>query len=378
MQHPRHLMLVANTAWSLFNFRKGLITRLLADGFHLTIVAPYDRFSARLAAMGCSVIDTPIPAKGTNPLQDICLLSLLWRIYRQHQPDFIIHYTIKPNIYGSIAAHLAKIPSIAITTGLGYTFVNQNLIARIARFLYKHAFRFPREVWFLNTDDRKAFLEYKLVSFQKAVVLHGEGIDLQYFTPQPKPRPDRKFRFLLIARMLWDKGIGEYVEIARLLHKQRQDVIFQLLGDCDAVNPSAIGLPQITAWKQEGIIEYLGTSEDVRPFIAQADCVVLPSYREGIPRTMLEAAAMARPLIVSDAPGCRDVVLHGKTGFICPTADAAGLLASCQNMLDLSPAEREVMGQAGRRFMQEMFDEQKVIGHYLATLQRYDIYPIAR
>lgn len=375
MQHRRHLMLVSNTAWSIFNFRKGLITRLLDDGIHLTIVAPHDDFSARLAAMGCTMIDTAIPAKGTNPLQDIYLLFLLWKTYRQHQPDFIIHYTIKPNIYGSISAYLAKIPSIAITTGLGYTFVNQNLIANIARILYKNAFRFPCEIWFLNTDDRKTFLEHKLVSFQKAVLLHGEGVDLQHFTPQEKSKPDKKFRFLLIARMLWDKGIGEYVEVARLLRKQHHDVIFQLLGDCGAANPSAVGLPQVTAWEKEGIIEYLGTSEDVRPFIAQADCAVLPSYREGIPRTMLEAAAMAKPLIVSDAPGCRDVVLHGKTGFICPTADAPGLLASCQSMLDLSPAAREAMGQAGRTFMQEMFDEQKVIDHYLATLQRYGIHP---
>lgn len=367
--------MVANTAWSLFNFRNGLIRHLQAEGYQITILSPHDDFSEKLAALGCTVLDLPMSAKGVNPVEDIRLTRYLRETYRTLRPDFILHYTIKPNIYGSIAAHLAGIPSIAITTGLGYTFVNDNLVARIARHLYKFAFRFPQEVWFLNEDDRQTFLHYGLVSRDKAVLLHGEGVDLQHFTPRHNAPSDDKFRFLLIARMLWDKGVGEYTEAARMVRAHYPNAVFQLLGDCGVPNPSVIGREQIAEWEREGLVEYLGTTDDVRPVIAQADCLVLPSYREGIPRTMIESAAMAKPLIVSDAPGCRDVVRNGITGYLCPVKDAKELADCCQRMLELPTQERVQMGVAGRALMAEVFDEQKVITQYMATLHKYGILP---
>lgn len=367
------ILLCANTAWSLFNFRNGLIRHLLAAGYQITILAPHDAFSEKLAALGCTVLDLPMSAKGVNPVEDIRLTRFLHASYRTLRPDFIIHYTIKPNIYGSIAAHLAGIPSIAITTGLGYTFVNDNLVARIARRLYQFAFCFPKEVWFLNEDDRQIFLNYGLVSGEKAVLVQGEGVDLQHFAPQPQAPVDGKFRFLLIARMLWDKGVGEYVDAARMVRACYPDATFQLLGACGVPNPSVIGREQIAQWEREGLVEYLGTTDDVRPRIAQADCVVLPSYREGIPRTMIESAAMAKPLIASDAPGCRDVVQDGITGYMCAVKDAKSLAECCIRMLEISTQEREQMGRAGRAMMAEVFNEEKVIAHYMATLHKYGI-----
>ncbi|MNF27965.1 N,N'-diacetylbacillosaminyl-diphospho-undecaprenol alpha-1,3-N-acetylgalactosaminyltransferase [compost metagenome] len=369
----KKIALVVNTAWCMFNFRHGLLSRLINDGYQLTIISAQDEFSDKLRAMGCEVIDVPIAAKGINPLQDLKLIHTLHRIYQQISPDFIIHYTIKPNIYGSLAAKWAGIPSLAITTGLGYTFVNDNLVAKVARGLYKLAFRFPKEVWFLNEDDRQVFLQHQLIADNKAVLLHGEGVNLIHFVPQPKLDNDGRVRFLLIARMLWDKGVGEYVEAARIVRQQYPHAVFQLLGACGVANPSVIERAQIAQWEEEGLVEYLGTTPDVRPVIANADCVVLPSYREGIPRTMIEAAAMAKPLIVTDVPGCRDVIKPLQTGFICPVKNAAALADCCAQFIAMAPASRAEMGAVGRRFMAETFDEKLVIEQYLATFKKYGI-----
>ncbi|MFM4937373.1 glycosyltransferase family 4 protein [Aeromonas veronii] len=370
----KKLAFVANTAWSMFNFRHGLLSRLIDDGYQLTIIAPYDEFSEKLREMGCAVIDLPMEAKGTNPLQDLKLIYTLYRVYQQIVPDFIIHYTIKPNIYGSLAAKLAGIASLAITTGLGYTFVNDNLVAKLAKSLYKFAFHYPKEVWFLNEDDRQVFLQHRLVRADKAVLLHGEGVDLTHFAPLAKPQPDDQIRFLLIARMLWDKGVGEFVEAARIIRQRYPQAVFQLLGACGVANPSVIEREQLAKWEAEGVIEYLGTTSDVRPVIAQADCVVLPSfYREGIPRTLMEAAAMAKPLITTDNVGCRDVVIPGQTGLLCPVKDGHALADCCEQLITMTVEQRSLMGSAGREFMRQKFEEKLVIEQYLQKLQRYGV-----
>lgn len=370
------IALVANTAWSMFNFRYGLLSRLIKNGYQLTIIAPHDAFSDKLREMGCAVVDLPMAPKGTNPLQDLKLIYTLYRIYQQIAPNFIIHYTIKPNIYGSLAAKLAGIASLAITTGLGYTFVNDNLVAKLARGLYKLAFHFPNEVWFLNEDDRQVFLRHQLVSQDKAVLLQGEGVNLHHFAPRAnnKNKEDNNIRFLLIARMLWDKGVGEYIEASRIIKKHYPNTIFQLLGQSGVANPSAIDKAKIDEWVDEGIVQYLGTTDDVRPIIALADCVVLPSYREGIPRTMIESASMAKPLIVSDAPGCRDVVIPNKTGFICPVKNVDALANCFESFIILSEDEKIEMGNAGRDFIRNTFDEEIVIRQYFNTLKKYNVY----
>lgn len=369
----KKIVLVVNVAWSMFNFRHGLLSKLISDGYEVTVITAPDYFSDKLRAMGCTVIDLPISGKGTNPLQDLHLLYSLYRLYLSTKPNFIIHYSIKPNIYGSLAAKLAGIPSLAVTTGLGYTFVNDNWIAKVARSLYKLAFRYPNEVWFLNEDDRQVFLRNDLVVSNKAVLLHGEGVNLTHFKPEAKHQTDGCFRFLLIARMLWDKGVGEYVEAAKIIREEYPLVKFQLLGDCGFANPSMIERSQVAEWEAEGIIEYLGSTGDVRPMIAQADCVVLPSYREGIPRTIIESAAMAKPVIVTDVPGCRDVVIPDETGLLCPVKDANALAICCKKMLGLSSSAREEMGLHGREFMMRQFDEKLVIAQYLHTFKKYGV-----
>ncbi|TDV34710.1 glycosyltransferase involved in cell wall biosynthesis [Paraburkholderia caballeronis] len=362
--HPLRIILVCNTAWAIYTYRQGLLRALNAAGARVTVIAPRDRTFAPLTQMGCHCIDLHVASKGTNPVDDLRTLLALYGHYRSLKPDIVFHYTIKPNIYGSIAAWLARVPSVAVTTGLGYVFIQKSRAAQIARRLYRFAFRFPREVWFLNRDDEAAFREENLLAHpDRARLLHGEGVDLDQFAFTPLP-VRREFAFVLIGRLLWDKGVGEYVEAARALRPHYPHARFLLLGPAGVDNPSAITRGEVAAWEREGVIEYLGETADVRPFIADADCVVLPSYREGVPRTLMEAGAMGRPIVATDVPGCREVVADGENGLLCNARDAASLATTLRRMLDMDAPARAAMARRGREKIAKEFDERIVVQRY--------------
>ena len=358
------IALVCNTAWAIYTYRQGLLRALNEAGAQVIIIAPRDRTFEPLAAMGCRCIDLPVASKGTNPADDLRTLRALYRHYRALKPDVVFHYTIKPNIYGSIAAWLARVPSVAVTTGLGYVFIQKSRAAQVAKRLYRFAFRFPREVWFLNRDDQTAFTGQNLLAHpERARLLHGEGVDLEQYAFTPLPERER-FAFVLIGRLLWDKGVGEYVEAARALRTRYPHARFQLLGPVGVDNPSAISRDDVAAWEREGVIDYLGETADVRPYIADADCVVLPSYREGVPRTLMEASAMGRPIVATDVPGCREVVGNGVNGLLCEARDAASLTARLDEMLKINRAGREKMAELGRKKIEKEFDERAVVQRY--------------
>ncbi|MGN6669540.1 MAG: glycosyltransferase family 4 protein, partial [Trinickia sp.] len=280
----------------------------------------------------------------------------------------VFHYTIKANIYGSVAAWLARVPSIAVTTGLGYVFIQKSRAASVAKALYRFAFRFPREVWFLNRDDHSAFLNERLLARpERAKQLHGEGVDLEHFGLTPLPH-EAHVTFVLIGRLLWDKGVGEYVEAARIVRKQYPHTRFQLLGPVGVDNPSAITQADVDGWQREGVVDYLGEAHDVRPFIAKADCVVLPSYREGVPRTLMEASAMGRPIVATDVPGCREVVDDGVTGLLCEVKNARSLADKITRIVQMDEGARRDMGLRGREKVMAEFDEALVIERYRQTL----------
>ncbi|CAG4885853.1 glycosyltransferase family 4 protein [Paraburkholderia gardini] len=358
------ISLVCNTAWAIHTYRQGLIRMLVSKGVDVTVIAPRDRTFELLMQMGCRCIDLPVASKGTSPLDDLRTLWALYRHYRTIRPDVVFHYTIKPNIYGSIAAKLAGVTSVAVTTGLGYVFIQQSRAAQVAKKLYRFAFRFPREIWFLNRDDEAAFLDQKLlVHPERARLLHGEGVDLEQFAFAPLV--DRaQFTFVLIGRLLWDKGVGEYVEAARQLRVRYPHARFLLLGPVGVDNPSAITRAEVDAWQREGVVTYAGEAHDVRPFIVDADCVVLPSYREGVPRTLMEASAMGRPIVATDVPGCREVVADGVNGLLCEVKSAESLTAKLAQMLDMSGDERRAMGERGRQKVASEFDERVVVERY--------------
>lgn len=359
-----HVALVCNTAWAIYTYRQGFLRALNAAGAQVTVIAPRDRTFEPLTAMGCNCIDLHVASKGTNPLDDLRTLLVLFKHYRALKPDVVFHYTIKPNIYGSVAAWLARVPSVAVTTGLGYVFIQKSRAARVAKRLYRFAFRFPREVWFLNRDDEAAFKDQNLLAHpERARLLHGEGVDLEDFPFTPLPAR-AEFAFILIGRLLWDKGVGEYVEAARQLRARYPHARFQLLGPVGVDNPSAISRDEVAAWEREGIIEYLGETADVRPYITDADCIVLPSYREGVPRTLMEASAMGRPIVATNVPGCREVVADGVNGLLCEARDADSLAASLARMLDLDQAARAAMAERGRKKIEKEFDERVVVQRY--------------
>ena len=374
---PKTIVISINASWNIVNFRLGLIRALQEAGYRVTALAPPDGHSHRFAQLGIGYAPIHIDRKGLSPFADLILLWRYWRTLRRLRPDIFLGYTAKPNVYGSLAAQALGIPVINNVSGLGTAFIREGLLTRLVSILYKWAFRRSATVFFQNPEDRDLFLARHLVSPQQARLLPGSGIDLDHFSPLPQAPANRAgFVFLLVARMLWDKGVGEYVEAARKVRAAHPDARFQLLGFLDADNRTAVPRSDVECWVAEGIVEYLGETEDVRPFIAAADCVVLPSYREGLPRTLLEAAAMARPLIATDVPGCRHVVAQRVNGLLCAARDSESLADAMLEMI-AAPAElRRQWGDAGRSRVESEYDERIAIAHYLDAIA--DIVPGTR
>lgn len=363
----KRVLLVSNTAFSLYNFRQGVMQALLDAGFEVFAAAPRDSYAEKLERMGVHFLELRMDARGVNPWCEVGLFFRLLRMLRQIRPITVFNYTIKPVVYGSFAARLVGVPSVAVVTGLGYAFLHRNWITRMARVLLRAAFRFTREVWVINPDDGQLLREYQMVRPGQLRQLFGEGVNLDYFRPAPWHDGD-EVRFLLVARMLRDKGVMEFAEAARQLKPRYPHVRFSLLGPVGVENPTAIPRETINAWVAQGWLEYLGVTEDVRPYIAASDCVVLPSYREGVPRSLMEASAMSRPIVTTDSPGCREVVADGETGYLCRVKDAQDLANKLELLLNLPRNVRMAMGRCGSELMKLTFDEQRIIAIYLTFL----------
>ena len=367
--NTKKIVVAANTAWYIVNFRAGLIRALVESGYEVTAVAPPDEYAVRLTDLGCRYMPLAIDAMGTHPGRDLFLLWRFWRLLSRERPGVFLGYTVKPNIFGSLAALALGIPTINNITGLGTVFIKQNWLTFLVRGLYRMALSRSAKVFFQNEDDRRLFVEGGLVQPEKTGRIPGSGIDLKRFKPTPLPARSDRLRFLLLARMLWDKGVGEFVEAAHIVIRRRAKAEFCLLGFLNVQMPAAVSKKQMDAWVAEGVVRYLGVSDDVRTEIAKADCIVLPSYyREGVPRTLLEAAAMGRPLITTDSVGCREAVEDGVNGFLCRVRDPEDLAGKMERMLTLSEEERFEMGRRGREKMEREFDEQTVIDRYLETI----------
>lgn len=360
----KKIVIALNTAWNLVNFRTGLIRALLAEGYEVVAVAPYDEYVFKLSTLGCRYVALPMDNTGTNPGRDALLLWRFYRLLKAERPSLYLGYTVKPNIYGSMAAHALSIPVVNNIAGLGAVFIRGGWLRGLVRCFYRLALARSARVFFQNDDDRHLFVKDGLVKPGVADSVPGSGVDLTHFSL--RPLPDQKvLRFLLVGRILWDKGVGEYVEAARLLKGRGFEVECCLLGFLDVQNPAAITKAQMEAWVSEGVVRYLGSSDDVAKEIEMSTCVVLPSYREGTPRTLLEAAAMGRPIVTTDAVGCRDVVEHGVNGYLCKPRDAMDLAEKMAAVAMLPFADREAMGRRGRVKMEQEFDERLVIDKYL-------------
>ncbi len=366
----RKILLVSRCSWTLFNFRRGLIRALQEQGAEVGGGgAGGDGFEELIRGLGISFFDLPVDKRGINPVADVKLLRAFYRWYRKERPDIVHHFTIKPVIYGSIAARLAGIPRIINTvTGLGYVFTQdeRKYLRSVVHFLYKIALKGSAFTFFQNAEDQDYFLSRGIVCERNTLVVPGSGIDCDRFRPISNTGRGTKrgATFLMVSRLLKDKGVYEFVEAARRIRQEHPESRFLLLGRRDERNPSVVTEEELETWQSERIVEWLGEVRDVRPIIADADVVVLPSYREGVPRSLLEAAAMGKAVITTDAVGCREAVEHGRTGLVVPVKDSAALAGAMREMIENCDL-RLHMGREGRRKMECEFDEKMVLDRVL-------------
>lgn len=363
------IVATVNAAWNLVNFRMGVLRALVDRGDEVIAVAPEDAVSrAALADAGIRLIALPMDSAGVSPARDIALLAGFRRVLARERPAVMLGYTIKPNVYGSLAARSLGIPTLNNISGLGTGFMRKGVLNRVVRGLYRVGLAGAHTVFFQNADDQAQFETLGLVLPGQAVLLPGSGIDLDRFAATPPGDPARPLRFLLVARMLWDKGVGEYVEAARIVRREHPEVRFSLLGGLGAENRTAIPAATVEAWVREGVVDHHPAVADVRGPMSDADVIVLPSYREGTSRVLLEASALGRPMITTDVPGCRDVVEDGVGGLLARVKDAGSLADAMRRMIALSPAERHAMGRAARARVERDYAEQRVIDIYVRRI----------
>lgn len=371
-------LLIASFPDSLLRFRGPLLEALQAKGLSVHVAAPDlpigSEMRLRLESQGVVVHDISLRRTGMNPLADLASLMGLWRLMRRIQPDYVLSYTIKPVIYGTLAAGLARVPHrFALITGLGYVFQGQldsaevagnkqrGLLRALVQGLYAFALRVAKKVFFQNPDDEALFRKLGILRDTVAsVVVNGSGVDVAEYSVSALPvvTSDSGPSFLLIARLLGDKGVREYAEAARRIKIHYPHCVFRLVGWIDD-NPDAIKQHELDGWMAEGVLEYLGRLSDVRPAIVDCSVYVLPSYREGTPRTVLEAMAMARAIVTTDAPGCRETVLDGENGFLVPARDVDALTEAMLRFVH-APELANQMGHRSRQIAEEKYDVHKV------------------
>ena len=365
----RHILVMANTSWCIAHFRSRIIDMMLAQGCRITILTPRDLYSDDLAKRGCKFVDIQMDRTGLSPLRDVALMMRFKRHFKTLKPDFIISYTIKNNIYGAIAARAFSIPFIAIIPGLGNAFASDNWLQKMAIGLYWFAFRDIHRVLFSNVENKDVFVDKGLLKTDRCVVLDGEGVNITKFATAPMPISP-PWVFLFCARLLYSKGLGEFVAAAKSIRATHPDTRFHILGKLADNHPAGISQSVLDEWVAQGDVEFMGETSDVRPFIAAAHCVVLPSYyQEGMPRILLDANATGRLVITTDTPGCRETVVDGKTGFLCNAKDVANLISCMERVMALDVDALSSMGQNARKLAESRFDDRITADVYLDLLR---------
>jgi glycosyltransferase involved in cell wall biosynthesis len=377
----KKILLIANTAWNLWNFRRALLEHLSAQGAALVCAAPEDGFQWHLQgavggwplAVGRQPTTTRfvplrrLSRKSIFSLNNALLFWELVRLLRREKPDLALFFTIKPNILGVLAAQLTGTRAISTIEGRGISATSKRWLRAVSALLYRAALRFAHRVIFINPDDRADFLRYRIVRPEQTVLVNGPGVDVQHFAPRPKL--GRDFIFLFPARLLAEKGVREFAAAAALLKKRGLNARFQILGNTDSGNPTSISKQELELWVAEGYIEYLGFTDDVRPHMAEADAVALPSYyREGVPRCLLEAMSMEKPILTADSVGCRETVDEGLNGFLVAPRDVGALAEAMQKMAALPPEKLREMGRRGRQKALAQFSDEVVLPQLLAVI----------
>jgi glycosyltransferase involved in cell wall biosynthesis len=363
------VVLTVNQAWNAWKFRGRLIQFLREQGFRLVVLTDCTTSAEKLAPLCDELVHVPIASARIDPLADLRTLARYWREFRRLRPFAVLTFTIKPNIYASLAARLLHIPVISNVTGLGTMHQQTGWLSLVVRRLYVAAFRRAHWVFFQNPEDADALTSRGLVVRHRTSLLPGSGVDTERYRPANESARKGPVRFCMVARLLRDKGVAEFAEAASALRSAGTEAQFDLWGILDAGDPRYVTAEEIAEWEARGALKFHGEVADSRVAFESADVAVLPSYYpEGLPRTLLEASAMALPAITTDTPGCRDAVVHGQTGLLCQPRDAGSLADAMRAMLALSEGQRLNMGNAARRRAVESFDETRVLRAYLDKL----------
>jgi glycosyltransferase involved in cell wall biosynthesis len=368
-------ILFANTDWYLYNFRRTLALSLLRAGYDVLLISPDGPYGPRLRELGLRWEPVPMQRRSLNVLRESAFLLYLYRLFRREQPDVVHGFTIKCAVYGSLAAKMAGIPArINAVAGMGYVFTSDQLKARALRPVVRALLRLAlggeqARLILQNSDDVKLFRRAELVEPSHIRLIRGSGVDCGKFaTVSLRPPSEGAPRILLASRILWDKGVGEYIAALRLLRRQGYTVNAMLAGTPDPGNPATVPEQTIREWVDEGVISWLGHVDDMIALFETVDIVVLPSYREGLPRSLVEAAACGLPLITTDVPGCREVVSDGIDGLLVPVRDSEAIMQAIRRLLDDSSFARR-LGSAARTKARTYFDERIVIERTLGVYE---------
>lgn len=363
---------VANTSWNIYNFRLNLIQFFLAHKYDVICIAPVDAYSDEIKKLPVTFVPVNIDSKGNNPFKDGLVIGALYRIYKQHKPDIILQYTIKPNIYGTIAAKWCGIPTINTVTGLGTVFLHDTVVARLARVLYRFSFRFAQHTVFQNEDDRNVFVEQGIVTHGRTSIIQGSGVNTGYFIPKLKQK-GATFVFLMVARLLYDKGIIEYAKASKMLYEQYGDQIqCVLVGAIDSDKKLGIAQQDVAEWANEHKLIYKPFERTILHEYQAATVVVLPSYREGLSKSLLEAGACGKPLIASNVSGCKEIVIDGWNGYVCNARDAVALYDKMNLMLQISSETLAGMGNNSRLFVEQNFSDKIIFNDYFCLIMQIE------
>lgn len=374
MKQKKKIAIVTNSTWNVFNFRLNLVRKLKAEGFEVIVIAPLDEYISYLnkASLVKHIPLKSLDRKSTNPIKDGFLFLEFMRIFRKEKPDLIIHYTIKPNIYGGLAAYFSGKKFMGVVTGLGYTFLNDGFIKKMVDQLYRWSFGRAEKVLFENNDDRRLFIDHKIADHKKCITVNGCGVNLHHFKPGNTPKQDEEKRiFLFVGRLLYDKGIVEFVEAAKHVKEKCPTAEFWVIGELDTNNPSTIRKDQLLEWIEAKTIIYHGTTKDIRKFFRKVSVVVLPSYREGLPKVILEAMAMALPIITTDTAGCRETIMDDEpsNGLLVPLKNIEKLAAAIEKMSNMDYDKLREMGQKGRKFVSRKYSDQVVTSQFMEIIE---------
>lgn len=361
----RPILLLANSSWNLTHQRRGLIRGLREGGLPLAAAVPTGEPAI---APDIATHHFPLRPEGLAPAAELRSVVALMRLFREVRPAAVLSFTPKGNIYAGLAARMTRIPLLPNVSGLGTAFIKGGILLKIQAALYREAFHGVPVVFFQNEEDAALFVRMGLVKTAQVRLIPGSGVDCDYFRPSPVPKSSGTTKLLFVGRLLGDKGVRELAEAMRLLRPRQPQLKLTLIGESGAANRTAIGAEEIKGWEREGLLRHAGQTDDVRPYIAAADAVVLPSYREGMPKALLEGAAMGRPLLAADVPGCRQICRHGSNGLLFEARSAEGLAAAIDRFVGTPAERRRAWGDESRRIIEAEFDEKLVVQAYRDAL----------